>query len=374
MSGIVFRLLSKLQVKKLYYALTPPRAINRAKCNLVSEREYQEAVDTLQKFHSDEGSSCIFDKIKIDPVYDLDVIVPVYNVEKYVKDCVDSILSQKTKYSFRVILIDDGSPDRSGQIIDELYADKPNVLIIHQQNAGHSGARNTGLRLLKSKYVTFVDSDDMMADGAVEALLNTAFQYNADCVQGGFNRFSESGIKTGRVYPNKKDDVKSSIAGFPWGKVFKSELWNGICFPDKYWYEDTVIRNVISFKIKVFYTISDIVYLYRRNMAGVTYTALGKPKSIDTLWVYLRCYKDQQTLGFKWEQCDFESLLRHTSLGERRISRLDIKIRKAAFTVWRHFVIERMWDGENQHMGSRGKMRQLQKRKMFCDVCKRKRG
>lgn len=92
----------------------------------------------MQKFHPDEGLSTICEKIKIDPVYDLDVIVPVYNVEKYVKDCVDSILSQKTKYFFRVILIDDGSPDRSGQIIDELYADKPNVLIIHQKNLGHS--------------------------------------------------------------------------------------------------------------------------------------------------------------------------------------------------------------------------------------------
>lgn len=298
-------------------------------------------METLQGGYPDEGLSAICEKIKIDPVYDLDVIVPVYNAEKYVKDCVDSILSQKTKYVFRVILIDDGSPDRSGQIIDKLYADKPNVLIIHQKNLGHSGARNTGLRHLKSKYVTFVDSDDLMADGAIEALLDVAFQNDADCVQGSFDRFSESGIKTGRTYPNTKADAKSNIAGFPWGKVFMSELWNGVCFPEKYWYEDTVIRNIVSFKIKVYHTISNIVYLYRKNTEGISVTSQGKPKSIDTLWVYFRCYKDQQTLGFKWEQSDFESLLRHTSLGEVRLSSLDIKIRKAAFTVWRHFVIER---------------------------------
>ena len=98
-----------------------------------------------------------------------------------------------------------------------------------------------------------------MADGAIEVLLDVAFQNNADCVQGSFDRFSESGIKAGCTYPNSKADAKSNIAGFPWGKVFKSELWNGVCFPEKYWYEDTVIRNIVSFKIKVYHTISDIV-------------------------------------------------------------------------------------------------------------------
>ena len=91
----------------------------------------------------------------------LSVIVPVYNVEKYLSRCIDSILSQ-TFTDFELILVDDGSPDNCGSICDEYAKKDKRIIVIHQQNRGVSSARNKGLDIARGEYVTFVDSDDQI--------------------------------------------------------------------------------------------------------------------------------------------------------------------------------------------------------------------
>lgn len=92
----------------------------------------------------------------------LSVIVPVYNVEKYLTRCIDSILNQ-TFSNFELILIDDGSPDRCGEICDTYVQKDARIVVIHKENGGVSSARNKGLDIAKGKYLTFVDSDDDIA-------------------------------------------------------------------------------------------------------------------------------------------------------------------------------------------------------------------
>ena len=150
-----------------------------------SEKDVKDAYDTLQKFHENTGKSCICETRKISQTFDLDIIVPCYNVENQVENCIDSLITQKTKYNFRIILIDDGSTDKTGKIIDS-YVYNPTIKIIHQKNRGHSGARNSGLNIIDAKYVMFVDSDDKLcSENAVQKLLDCAYQYNADIVEGG---------------------------------------------------------------------------------------------------------------------------------------------------------------------------------------------
>ena len=92
---------------------------------------------------------------------EISVIVPVYKVEEFLRDCIDSILNQ-TFGDFELILVDDGSPDRCGQICDD-YAVKDNrIKVIHQENKGLSGARNVGLEVMTGNYITFIDSDDVV--------------------------------------------------------------------------------------------------------------------------------------------------------------------------------------------------------------------
>lgn len=121
------------------------------------------------------------------------IIVPVYNVEKYLNECVDSLLRQTYK-NIEIILVDDGSTDSSGKICNQ-YAEKlPDIIrVIHKQNAGLGFARNSGLDIANGDYVTFIDSDDYADEDLVEALVGAAIEEKADVVIGGFKRVTNSG-------------------------------------------------------------------------------------------------------------------------------------------------------------------------------------
>jgi len=111
----------------------------------------------------------------------LSIIIPVYNVEKYIKRCLDSILCQKVK-NYEIILVDDGSTDNSGTICDAYAQNKKNVICIHKPNGGLSDARNIGLKYCKGKYVWFVDSDDYIAENALVYLDKLLSEYSSDVI------------------------------------------------------------------------------------------------------------------------------------------------------------------------------------------------
>jgi glycosyltransferase involved in cell wall biosynthesis len=110
---------------------------------------------------------------------EISIIVPVYDVEKYLKKCVDSILNQTFK-DFELILVDDGSPDNSGAICDQ-YAEKDSrVRVIHKENGGLSDARNAGIEVARGKYLGFVDSDDFVNEDMYKQLYTSIIENNAD--------------------------------------------------------------------------------------------------------------------------------------------------------------------------------------------------
>lgn len=123
------------------------------------------------------------------------IIVPVYRVEKYLRRCLDSILA-RTYRNFKVILIDDGSPDRCGEICDEYALKDVRFTVIHQRNKGLSGARNSGIEKClsdeKIQYIFFVDADDYIAENALEVLIREA--YNYDIVMGGYSEVWKDGV------------------------------------------------------------------------------------------------------------------------------------------------------------------------------------
>lgn len=120
------------------------------------------------------------------------IIVPVYKVEKYIRQCINSILNQ-TYTNIELLLIDDGSPDNSGIICDE-YANKDNrVRVFHINNSGVSAARNIGLRNTKGNYITFVDSDDWLDLDCIEKSLNIISNNNLDLLQYGYKRVDDYG-------------------------------------------------------------------------------------------------------------------------------------------------------------------------------------
>ena len=123
----------------------------------------------------------------------ISVIVPVYNVEKYLPECVESIISQ-TYGNLEIILVDDGSTDRSGKICDEFAEKDSRIVVIHQKNSGVSAARNRGLDVCKGDYISFVDSDDYYCTDLMESAMNAlpaftppriylSFRFNLSIVQ-----------------------------------------------------------------------------------------------------------------------------------------------------------------------------------------------
>ena len=117
----------------------------------------------------------------------LSIVVPVYNVEKYLPACIDSLRGQTLK-DIEIILVDDGSPDGSGAICDRAAAEDPRIRVIHKANGGVSAARNDGLAAAGGEYVIFVDSDDYVPSGAYEAMLGEARRTGADMVIGDVTR------------------------------------------------------------------------------------------------------------------------------------------------------------------------------------------
>ena len=110
------------------------------------------------------------------------IVVPVYNVEKYISDCLDSLISQTYK-NIEIILVDDGSTDMSGAICDRYTTLDARIKVIHKQNEGLGFARNTGLEVAQGKFVTFIDSDDMADADLVEKLVNGLYEENCDTLR-----------------------------------------------------------------------------------------------------------------------------------------------------------------------------------------------
>lgn len=120
------------------------------------------------------------------------IIVPVYNVEQYLRECIQSLVNQ-TYSNIEIILVDDGSQDTSGKICDELKKEDWRIKVIHKENAGLGYARNSGLDIAQGEYVTFIDSDDVADDTLVESLMQGIHANKADTCIGGFKRITEDG-------------------------------------------------------------------------------------------------------------------------------------------------------------------------------------
>lgn len=215
------------------------------------------------------------------------VIVPIYKVENYLNRCVDSILNQTYK-NIEVILVDDGSPDKCGEISDSYAINDSRVKSLHKENGGLSDARNYGMRYLTGEYVVFVDSDDWIKEEMIETLLGLAMDLKADIVQSGFYYVYETYLLyDDRYYSedmlpiqlNKNElmreiVINERVKNFAWGKLYKTNLIKdlyfekGVLFEDVFWAHkvmDRVDKYVICHKPMCY-------YLQRNDSIVSTYT------------------------------------------------------------------------------------------------------
>lgn len=345
------KLIQRLHLAPLVYRIGK---VFLPKTETVGSMDANEALQYLHTVLPDPHSTCICQcRDWGEPDYDVEVIVPCYNAEKYVEECVDSILSQQSTYTYFVTLINDGSTDSTRRVLRK-YESHPAVHIIDQSNQGHSGARNTGIAQCHGRYLLFVDADDVLLPGAIQLFMDLARQTGADVVDGGHIRFADPkqpGWKAGimrKLYdalqrpqclPSNMDSP--SITGYPWGKVLKAELFRKVDFPLGYWFEDTIIWMVIEPLCKRKVTIDQLTCRYRMNPSSVSHVAAASVKSLDTLYVTLQLLKDRETLGLVFDLFQYENLVQQMRNNMFRCLALSDEVKRAVFVVQRDLLVNR---------------------------------
>ncbi len=197
-------------------------------------------------------------------------IVPIYNVEKYLKKCIDSLLAQ-TYGSFEIILVDDGSTDSSGAIADE-YAGKYSEIIrvIHQSNTGQGGARNAGITVASGDYLLMVDSDDYVSENMLEILDGYLEKYNCDILIFNYIEVKKNGEQQIQCLHKAASYTQITSEQFilelaaPWNKVFRASLFqkSDIRFPNRIYYEDLATNPCLALHAKQIGAIDTALYYY----------------------------------------------------------------------------------------------------------------
>lgn len=328
---IIVKIIKKLHLNNVFYNIAK-QLIHYKRIEL----NIEDAEKIIEKYQPDCGKSALVNKRTFDKKYDLDIIVPAYNAEKYISDCIESILSQETEYRYRIILIDDGSTDNTGTIIDQY--ENSNIFVIHQENKGYSGARNAGISMVAARYIMFVDADDVLERGAIQQLLKHAIDNNMDIVEGGYFKLYASGKIKNTVYANKDAYAASLLRGFPCMKVYRSCLFSEIQFPEGYWYEDTIMHTLIYPKARKLCTIDDIVYGYRDNYEGISRTSYRYKKCIDSYYIAKQTYYDRLKLGEHNNLDYYNWLLQMIKLTYQRTRFQPKEIRTALFVLFSEWI------------------------------------
>lgn len=197
------------------------------------------------------------------------VIVPIYNVEKYLEKCINSLLSQ-TLEDIQIILVNDGSKDNSGNIAREYEKNNKNrIIYVEKENGGLSDARNYGLKYATGDFVAFLDSDDYIEKNAYEEMYNKAIEENADYVECDFIWEFPNKIRVDKQYPYKnKKEMLSFVRVVAWNKLIKRQLItdNNLEFPKGLRYEDVEFTyKLIPFVNKFAYVDKPFIHYVQRE-------------------------------------------------------------------------------------------------------------
>ncbi|WP_226620259.1 glycosyltransferase family 2 protein [Cytobacillus firmus] len=222
------------------------------------------------------------------------VVVPVYKVEKYLHRCVDSVLNQ-TYTNLEIILVNDGSPDYCGEMIDSYAVKDSRIITVHKENGGLSDARNAGMEYVTGNYTMFVDSDDWLDVSMIEKLMNAITKYQADVVQSAFYYAYEDHLLYDNRYYSSNDSpvilnnkilmyelVKNEkVKNFAWGKLYKTELIKDLPFKKGVLFEDVFWAHKVMQRVETYVIVHQphYYYLQRKDSIVASYT----PRNLDIL-------------------------------------------------------------------------------------------
>jgi glycosyltransferase involved in cell wall biosynthesis len=227
----------------------------------------------------------------------ISVIVPVYRVEAYLRDCVATLTNQ-TYQNLEILLIDDGSPDRCGVLCDELARADPRIRVIHQDNRGLSAARNTGLRAAQGELIGFVDSDDLTDPSMFARLCRVQAETGADVVKCGFVRFRDGADPQNERRASLRAEclespveclralVYEQLNPAVWNKLYRRQVIGDLRFPERRIHEDHFFTPQICLRAKRVAIIEDRLYYYRLRDTSIMQKGYT-PERLDAIDAWL---------------------------------------------------------------------------------------
>lgn len=227
----------------------------------------------------------------------ISIIVPVYNVEQYLENCIKSILNQ-TFEDIEIILVDDGSTDNSGRICDSYKGKDKRIKVIHKKNGGLSSARNCGIEMASGKYIGLVDSDDYIHPKMYEILYKNAIKYSSDIVVGSYK--SVDNMDDSDIYNDVKIDGEiqnyTSIEALEelynendldfiisWTKLYKKCLFDDLKYEVGRIYEDQFIIHKILYKSKIVTYVPALLYFYQQREGSIMHSKFSI-KNLDSIY------------------------------------------------------------------------------------------
>jgi len=244
------------------------------------------------------------------------IIIPIYKAEKYIEKCVSCVTNQSYD-NLEIILVDDGSPDRSGEICDELAKGDARIKVIHKENGGAATARNAGLDIMSGEYVAFVDADDYMEPNYIETLYHTLESNHAQVSICSFKTVDEHGntIAIDALHDEAGKEEKDAVQIFsgneiilqdlqghwehvaPWGKLYQASLFEGVRYPKWIAYEDEHVFIKVFDKVQIAAKGNEKLYYYVQHAGSLMNSAYSERHRVTYLQMWrerIAFYQDEE--------------------------------------------------------------------------------
>lgn len=231
----------------------------------------------------------------------ISIIVPIYNVEKYIHKCIDSILDQSFN-DFELILVDDESPDKCGEICDYYKKKDERVIVIHKKNGGPSDARNVGIDRAKGEYIAFIDGDDFIERDMYETMYKTIEENKADICICSLVEVDENGEKLNEYIINKVSLSEMILRSYPCNKLFNKKLFINNRFAYGKYYEDLELIPKLYLQSRKVVSTNKIGYNYVKRAGAIT--SKVDDKILDWLDAYMKLkkYMIEEDIFYKYEK------------------------------------------------------------------------
>lgn len=264
------------------------------------------------------------------------LVVPVYGVEKYLQKCIDSLVNQ-TFQDVEIILVDDGSKDTSGEICNQNALLYPTLIkVIHQDNTGLGGARNTGIKMARGRYIMFVDSDDYLRSDAVAVAYGAISSEDVDMVAFGIHFVNEGEriIKSnfdGNVFNEKLNIAidRTILLNSPsaWNKIYKTNLFSkhDIWFPARAWHEDLRTSSKIYAVIDSVIYIQEYLYYYVQRGDSITHNVnVERNKEIiEAVDDIVKYFKSKDLFDEYYYELEYITILNMYNAASARVALID---------------------------------------------------